>query len=75
MKPIKLHITVEVDPESGWFTATCPVLPGCITQAETEAELIENMKEAISLWLEVEDEKQMASVSGKGTRRELALSF
>jgi predicted RNase H-like HicB family nuclease len=75
MKQIKLHITVEKDPESGWLTATCPVLLGCVTQAETEVEPLENIKEAIQPWLEVEDEKQMASFSSQGTSRELALSI
>jgi predicted RNase H-like HicB family nuclease len=77
---IKLHIIVEKDSDSGWFTATCPALPGCVTQAETEEELLENIKEAVSLWLEVQDEKEMLAANSTGDKppssvHELALSF
>jgi predicted RNase H-like HicB family nuclease len=73
-----LHIIVEKDVESGWFTASCPALPGCVTQAEIEIELRENIREAVTLWLEVQDEKEMAAQKGSsvnGKVQELALSF
>jgi predicted RNase H-like HicB family nuclease len=74
---ITLHIIVEKDPESGWFTATCPALPGCVTQAETEEQLLENLKEAVTLWFEVQDEKEMKAAKGPSSQcvRELALSL
>jgi predicted RNase H-like HicB family nuclease len=76
---ITLHIVVEKDTESGWFTASCPALPGCVTQAETEAELIDNIKEAVTLWLEVQDEKEMlarqSSPGNTSNIQELALSI
>ncbi len=76
---ITLHIIVEKDDESGWFTASCPALPGCVTQAETEAELLENIKEAVTLWLEVQDQKEMsarqADTKDKSNIQELALSI
>lgn len=76
---ITLHIIVEKDSESGWFTATCPALPGCITQGQTEEELIENIREAVTLWLEVQDEKEMKSAkstwNAEPSVRELALKF
>lgn len=79
VEKITLHIIVEKDSESGWLTATCPALPGCITQAETEEELIENIREAVTLWLEVQDEKEMKSAksacNAEPLVRELALSF
>jgi len=37
--------------EEGGFWAEVPSLPGCVTQAETEAELEANLHEAITLWL------------------------
>ena len=38
--------------EDGYFVATVPSLPGCISQGKTEAEAKENIKEAIELHLE-----------------------
>ena len=45
--------------EDGWIVAECPSLPGCVSQGRTEADAIENIREAIYLWLETEAEKQM----------------
>ncbi len=39
--------------EEGGFTARCLELPGAISQGETKTEALENIKEAISLILEV----------------------
>ena len=38
--------------EEGGYTAYVPVLPGCVSEGETSAEAIKNIKEAISLYLE-----------------------
>jgi predicted RNase H-like HicB family nuclease len=45
-------IVVHQEPEGG-FWAEVPALPGCYSQGETEAELMENVREAISGVLEV----------------------
>ncbi|MCC5840448.1 MAG: type II toxin-antitoxin system HicB family antitoxin [Opitutales bacterium] len=43
--------------KEGGFWAEVPALPGCATQGDTMEELTENLKEAITLWLDVgEDE-------------------
>jgi predicted RNase H-like HicB family nuclease len=42
--------------EEGGFWAEIPSLPGCVTQGETLGELWSNLREAIVLWLEVEDD-------------------
>lgn len=39
--------------ESGFWIAEVPSLPGCITQGTTQDEAIENVKEAISAYIEV----------------------
>lgn len=39
--------------EEGGFWAEVPALPGCSTHGETIEELTNNLKEAITLWLEV----------------------
>ena len=45
---MKFRIFIEKD-EGGWFVATVPSLPGCISQGKTEKEVIKNIKEAIEL--------------------------
>jgi predicted RNase H-like HicB family nuclease len=42
--------------EEGGLWAEVPALPGCVTQAETLGELKVNLREAIALWLSVDDE-------------------
>ncbi len=48
--------------EDGWIVAECPSLPGCVSQGRTEAEAIDNIREAIELWLETEVEKRTGSL-------------
>jgi len=48
--------------EDGWLVAECPSLPGCVSQGRTEAEAIDNIREAIQGWLETEVEKQTKSL-------------
>jgi predicted RNase H-like HicB family nuclease len=44
---MKLLVTLERD-ESGAFVAECPAIPGCVSQGASEAEAIENVREAIA---------------------------
>ncbi len=48
--------------EDGWIVAECPILPGCVSQGRTEAEAVDNIREAIELWLETEVEKRLESL-------------
>lgn len=48
---MKYRVTIEQD-EDDIFVAEVPALPGCISQGSTRAEAIENIKEAIELYLE-----------------------
>ncbi len=48
-------VIIERD-EEGFFVGTVPSLRGCHTQARSLDELMERMKEAIQLCLEVEGE-------------------
>jgi predicted RNase H-like HicB family nuclease len=34
--------------EDGYWVSECPSLPGCVSQGETKAQAIENMREAIA---------------------------
>ena len=39
--------------EDGFWVVECPSLPGCISQGKTKEEALENIKEAIELYIEV----------------------
>jgi predicted RNase H-like HicB family nuclease len=49
----QFDVVVEKD-EAGYFVATVPALPGCHTQARSLDELMERIREAIELCLEVQ---------------------
>lgn len=38
--------------EDGYFVVECPSLPGCISQGITKEEALENIKEAIGLYID-----------------------
>jgi predicted RNase H-like HicB family nuclease len=42
--------------EEGGYTVTVPSLPGCISEGDTKEEAIKNIKEAIELYLEPNEE-------------------
>lgn len=47
------NVVIERD-EEGYYVASVPALPGCHTQARSLDELMERIREAIALCLEVE---------------------
>jgi predicted RNase H-like HicB family nuclease len=49
---MELIVKLQED-EAGWWIAECINLPGCITQGESRADAIENIKEAAVGWIEV----------------------
>jgi len=49
---MKLRVVVEYDPEAKSYAVYCPELPGCTSAGDTEEEALENIKEAIALYLE-----------------------
>ena len=51
-----MEIQIVLEPqEEGGYTVYVPSLPGCISQGETVEESLENIKEAIQLWLEPDE--------------------
>lgn len=48
---MKLRVLLEQD-EDGVFVATCPALPGCISQGETRQAALANIQDAIAGYLE-----------------------
>ena len=53
---MKILAVIEQD-ETGYYFAQVPAFPGCVSQGKTIAEAKENIKEAISGWLTVMNEK------------------
>ena len=49
------RIVLEQDPDTGDWAVWCPELPGRASCGETEEEALENIKEAIALYLEPSD--------------------
>lgn len=49
---MKFRVLVEYDPLSKRWSATFPELPGCASAGDTEAEALENAREAWALWFE-----------------------
>ena len=50
MRVMKYRVYLEQD-EDGMFVATCPSLPGCVSQGRTRAEAIANITEAMEGYL------------------------
>lgn len=50
MRVMKYRVCLEQD-EDGVFVATCPALPGCVSQGKTRSEATENVREAIEGYL------------------------
>lgn len=43
--------------EDGYWVAECPSLPGCVSQGRNRGEALENIREAIALYIEVLQER------------------
>lgn len=53
---MKLEIVLEPE-DDGTYSVHCPALKGCHSQGETREEALNNIQEAIQLYLEVANEK------------------
>ncbi|MCY4580383.1 MAG: type II toxin-antitoxin system HicB family antitoxin [Chloroflexi bacterium] len=61
-------VVIERD-EDGWLVGSVPALRGCHTQAGNMEELLENIREAILLCLEVEEDDAAESLTLVGVHR------
>jgi len=55
-KHIKREYNVIVERDEGYYVASVPELPGCHTQARSLDKLMERIREAIELCIEVRQE-------------------
>jgi predicted RNase H-like HicB family nuclease len=68
---------VLLEDETGGYVAIVPALPGCHTQGETLAEVMENVKEAIDLYWETltsQERKEMLKEKVVGIQKVKALA-
>ncbi len=49
---MKWRVILEQDSETSDWAAWCPELPGCTSAGKTEEEALDNIREAIELYLE-----------------------
>ncbi|MES2153822.1 MAG: type II toxin-antitoxin system HicB family antitoxin [bacterium] len=48
-----MHLKVVLEPsEEGGYTVTVPALPGCISEGNTKAAALRNIKQAVALYLQ-----------------------
>jgi predicted RNase H-like HicB family nuclease len=59
-------LILKPDHEDGGFNISCPALPGCHSQGDSEEEALDNIKEAILGCLETLNER--ASVQKEGEK-------
>jgi predicted RNase H-like HicB family nuclease len=58
--PEKLRQVIISPGEDGFWVAECPSLPGCISQGETRADAIANIREAIEAYIAALEEDGLA---------------
>ena len=51
---MKWRVVLEQDSETGDWALWCPELPGCASAGVTEEEAMENLREAIELYLQAD---------------------
>ena len=61
---MKFKVVLEEAEESG-YVVYVPALPGCVSQGETREEALENIKEAIEVYLDIDDAEIEAEIKGK----------
>jgi len=69
---MKLKVILEPSDEGG-FTVYVPSLPGCISEGETEEEALNNIKEAIELYLEDIDDDILSTSTSKTVVKEISV--
>ena len=61
---MKLRTLLEPSEEGG-YTALVPLLPGCISKGDTREEALQNIQEAIRIFLEPVDDDLQASAGAE----------
>ena len=48
---MRYTVVIEREPDGG-YVASVPALPGCVSQGDTRADALDNIREAIELYIE-----------------------
>ena len=72
METVVEYDVVLIPAEEGGYTVIAPSLPGCISEGDTEAEALENIKDAIKGWLAVAESRGLYVPSPDTSRLKLA---
>ena len=62
---MEYSVIIHKDEASGWYTGKCLQVPGAMSQGRSLDELMENMKDAISLMLECYREEAKQAYQGE----------
>ena len=61
---MRLKVMLEPSDEGG-YSAVVPALPGCVSEGETREEALQNIREAIELYLEPVEDDSVIPESGE----------
>ena len=61
---MKFKVVLE-EAEEGGYVVYVPSLPGCVSQGETRDEALENIMEAIEVYLDIDDAEIEAEIKRK----------
>jgi len=73
---MEYYYKIIIEPqEEGGYTAYVPKLPGCVSEGETYNETVENIKEAIELYLETLKERNEVIITDDTHISEICISL
>ncbi len=58
------YLVVLTKQSDGGYTVSVPILPGCISEGETEKEALKNIKDAIEGYLLIAKKRNLPLLSG-----------
>jgi len=61
---MRFKVVLE-EAEEGGYVIYVPSLPGCVSQGETKEEAVENIREAIEVYLDIDDAQIEAEIQNK----------
>ena len=65
MSELKTLLSFKIEKDGSEFHAWCPELIGCHTHGETVANALENLKDAVQLYLDTMMEEEIAKLSAE----------